>query len=76
MTTDPPSDAEPTPGNYFVGVGRSDVTGPIAQVNMVSIDYLGFHVLLLLYASFLLIVLTIVCKYCYFLNFSKWFDFS
>ena len=35
VNADPPAIAEPTPGNFYVGVGRSDVTGPIAQVNMV-----------------------------------------
>ena len=33
--TDAPTVAEPTPGTYLIGVGRSDVTGPIVQVNMV-----------------------------------------
>jgi len=28
---------EPEPGDFLIGVGRSDVTGPIAQVNMVSL---------------------------------------
>lgn len=27
---------EPQPGDYYVGMGRFDVTGPIAEVNMVS----------------------------------------
>nr|CAB3223360.1 neutral ceramidase-like [Phallusia mammillata] len=33
---DPVAFAEPVPGEFFVGVGRADVTGPIAQVNMMG----------------------------------------
>ncbi|XP_076825359.1 putative neutral ceramidase C [Clavelina lepadiformis] len=33
---DPDTVPEPTPGNYLIGVGRTDVTGPIVQVNMMG----------------------------------------